>query len=36
MKVVMREIKFRGKNLYEKLVRQEDDDDFTEIKEGCM
>ena len=32
----MREIKFRGKNLYEQIVRQKDGDDFTEIKEGCM
>jgi len=32
----MREIKFRGKNLYDVIVRQEDGDDFTEIKAGRM
>lgn len=32
----MRQIKFRGKNLYDDYVRQEDGDDLTEIKEGCM
>ena len=32
----MRQIKFRGKNLYKEIVRQEDGVDFTEINEGCM